>query len=99
MYQSDYFFNLKELFVEFKLEHPQFKIRLSIFAQLKPKWCIYAAQKGTHAVSICTIHLDVKLMLSAVKLEKNYHELIEKIVCSRELRECMVHRCNRCPGI
>nr|XP_047146075.1 uncharacterized protein LOC124818971 [Hydra vulgaris] len=91
--------NLKELFIEFKLEHPQSKIGFSKFAQLKPKWCIYADRKGTHAVCICAKHQNLKLMLSAVKLEENYHELIEKIVCSRKSRECMVHRCNQCPGI
>nr|XP_047122478.1 uncharacterized protein LOC124805966 [Hydra vulgaris] len=92
--------NLKELFIEFKLEHHQPKIGFSKFSQLKPKWCIYyAGQKGTYAVCICAKHQNLKLMFSAVKLEKNYHELIEKIVCSRESRECMVHRCNQCPGI
>ena len=91
--------NLKELYAEFKLERPQSRIGFSKYAQLKPKWCIYAGQKGTHALCVCTIHQNLKLMLSAVKLGKNYHEFIENIVCSRDSRECMVHRCNNCPGI
>ena len=38
-------------------------------------------------------------MLSAVKLDKVYHELIEVIVCSCENKVCMIHRCEKCPGI
>ena len=37
-------------------------------------------------------------MLSAVKLDKVYHELIEMIVCSRENKVCMIHGCEKCPG-
>ena len=36
-------------------------------------------------------------MISAVKLSKDYHELIDMIVCSRGNRECMIHRCPSCP--
>ncbi|XP_065681334.1 uncharacterized protein LOC136094968 [Hydra vulgaris] len=92
--------NLKELFIEFKLEHPQSKIGFSKFAQLKPKWCMVKmlVKKEPMLLYMCKTP-NLKLMLSAVKLEKNYHELIEKIACSRESRECMVHRCIQCPGI
>ena len=38
-------------------------------------------------------------MLSAVGLERSYHEIIEMIVCSRELKVCMIHQCNSCPSI
>ena len=38
-------------------------------------------------------------MLSAIGLEKSYHTLIEKIVCSRESKIYMTHRCENCPGI
>ena len=38
-------------------------------------------------------------MLSAVKLDKFYHKLIQMIVCNRESKVCMIHRCEKCPGI
>ena len=38
-------------------------------------------------------------MLSANGLEKSYHTLIEKIVCSRESKICMIHWCENCPGV
>ena len=31
-------------------------------------------------------------------LSKSCHELIELIVCSRYEKDCMVHRCDNCPG-
>ena len=52
-----------------------------------------------HSVGVFTAHQDVKSMLSAVKLDKVYHELIEVIVSSRENKVCMIHRCEKCPGI
>ena len=38
-------------------------------------------------------------MLSDIGLEKSYYEIIEMIVCSRESKVSIIHRCNLCPGI
>ena len=38
-------------------------------------------------------------ILSSVDLTKDYHELIELIVCDRNSKECMIHRCELCPGV
>ena len=37
-------------------------------------------------------------MLSSVKLDKEYHKLVEIIVCSRDNKQCVIHRCENCPG-
>ena len=42
------------------------KIGLSKFAELRPKECVLAGASGTHNVCVCTIHQNVKLMLSAI---------------------------------
>ena len=34
-----------------------------------------------------------------MSLEKSYYEIIEMIVCSRESKVCMIHRCNLFAGI
>ena len=75
------------------------RVGFSKFCSLRPKWCVLAGPKGTHSVCVCTIHQNVKLMLSAIGLEKSYNEIIEMIICSRESKVCMIHRCNLCPGI
>ena len=90
---------LKELYEALKEKYPGLQIGFSKFASLRPKWCISVGPKGTHAVCVCTIHQNLKLMLDAVNLEKSYHELIDMIVCSRESKTCMVRRCSLCPGI
>ncbi len=36
-------------------------------------------------------------MIDAVQLEKDYHQLIEMLVCSRDLEIFMIHRCSSCP--
>ena len=47
----------------------------------------------------CTIHQNVELMLNAVKMDKNSHELTELIVCSKDKKQCMVHHCEQCPDV
>ena len=91
--------NLKELYTAFKDKHPDLKISFSKFASLRPKWCITVGPKGTHSVCVCTAHQNVKLLLSSVNLSKDYHELLELIVCDRNSKECMIHRCESCPGV
>ena len=90
--------NLKELYAVHKLKFPGHKIGFSKFASLRPKWCILAGPKQTHSVCVCTIHQNVKSMLSAIELDKSYHDLIEMIACSRDSKICMIHRCDNCRG-
>jgi hypothetical protein len=37
-------------------------------------------------------------MLGAVNLDRDHHELMDMIVCRKDSKECMVHRCPNCPG-
>ena len=37
-------------------------------------------------------------MLDACKFKTDQHTLTEKIVCNRQSRECMILRCENCPG-
>ena len=48
---------------------------------------------------VCTAYQNVKLLLSSVNLSKDYHELLELIVCDRNSKECMTHCCESCPGV
>ena len=91
--------NLKELYTGFKDKHSDLKISFSKFASLRPKWYITVGPKGTHSVCVCTANQNVKLLLSSVNLSKDYHELLELIVCDRNSKECMIHRCESCPGV
>ena len=88
--------NLKELYAAYKFKYPDHKVGFSKFCSLWPKWCVLAGPKGTHSVCVCTMHQNVKLMLSAIGLEKSCYEIIEMIVCSRESKVCMIHRCVIC---
>ena len=92
--------NLNELYTLFKQKYPQVKIGLSKFCQLRPKECITVGARGTHSVCVCTLHQNLKLMLFALPTEGKvtYHDLMEKLVCNVESKECMLHRCSSCPG-
>jgi hypothetical protein len=101
--------NLKELYQAFKNEHPTLHIGFTKFAELRPKHCILAGASGTHAVCVCTIHQNVKLMLEGVKIQRlssiqdpqltNYHCCIAQLVCNPALPRCYLRECDFCPGI
>ena len=89
--------DLRELYSAFKKNYPNINIGFSKFCSFRPKWCILVGRSGTHSVCVCTIHQNVTLMLNAIKLDKDYHELMSMLVCDRNIKECMVHRCPNCP--
>lgn len=94
--------NLHELYVLFKEKRPQaeYKIGFSKFCDLRPPWCITVGAKGAHSVCVCEIHQNAKLLLAAVtKLKLDYTELMSIIVCDLKSKDCMIHRCDLCPGV
>ena len=92
--------NLNELYQAFKKDHPEIKIGISKFCELRPKNCIKVGSHGSHSVCVCKIHQNVKLMIAALTLTEKvtYHDLIAKMVCSVDSKLCMLHRCSKCPG-
>ena len=44
------------------------KIGFSKFPELRPQHCVLAGASGTHAVCVCTIHQNVKLMMIGGKI-------------------------------
>lgn len=93
--------NLKEMFENFRQKEVHEKIGFSKFCELRPRWCVTVGSRGSHSVCICEIHQNVKLMITALhKLGVNdYEELMRKLVCDTKSRNCMMHRCDKCPGI
>ena len=55
--------NLKEVYQQFKEKHTIEKICFAKFSELCPRHCVFAGASGTHAVCVCTIHQNVKLMM------------------------------------
>ena len=90
--------NLKELYTELKAKEPICKIGFSKFCELRPAWCVTVGARGAHSVCVCEIHQNVKLLIDATPGVKNYQELMTAIVCDHQNRDCMLHRCDMCPG-
>ena len=63
--------NLKELYSAYTSHYPNNKIGFLKFASLCHKWCSLDGPKGTHSVCVCTIHQNLKLMLSAIGFDSN----------------------------
>ena len=87
--------NLKELFTEFKNLYPATKISFSKFCSLRPKWCVLLGSSGSHAICVCALHQNAKLLATAC--QTNYKELMQLIICDTTSKICMVHRCSDCP--
>lgn len=89
--------NLKELFIVYR-SHNGTEIGFSKFCELRPKWCVTVGASGTHSVCVCTLHQNLKLMLLSSPIPLDYKVLMGTTVCELESKECMLHRCDKCPG-
>ena len=101
--------NLREVYQLFKEKFPTLSIGFSKFAELRPKHCVLAGASGTHAVCVCTIHQNVKLMMLGGKIAdltanddiplKSYDHCLAQMVCNPSQPACYLGTCGSCPGI
>lgn len=89
--------NLKELYIAFTT-NTGLRIGFSKFCELRPKSCVTVSASGMHSVCVCEIHQNAKLFLAAVPGKLNYKDVMSKMVCSVDNRNCMLHECDSCPG-
>lgn len=90
-----------DLHKQFKEKNPTFRISLSKFAQLRPKWCVFAGSSGTHSVCVCTIHQNFKTMLDAARLAefckdtknpiKDHNDCIKFVLCRNPQPNCYLN--------
>lgn len=102
--------NFKEMYLLFKNNYQSSEtasttseikplISFSKFCELRRKWCVMAHMCASHSVCVSTTHQNVKLMLTKVGKPVDYHQCTDKIVCSSPNKNCVIHRCEKCPGI
>ena len=92
--------NLREIFALFCEDEENPKIGFSTFCSLRPKHCVLAGQGGTHSVCVCTLHQNPKLQLAAIgDKDLKLEDVMAKGVCDLESEECMMGKCNNCPGV
>jgi hypothetical protein len=90
--------NLKELYAEYTKRNPNDKIGFSKFCELRPKWVIPVTASGMHSVCVCQQHQNAKLLTAALPGKYDYKDILGKLICSLDKRDCMLHLCNSCPG-
>ena len=47
---------------------------------------------------MCSYHQNAVLLVGAIDWNLTYKDLMEIMVCNIGNKECMVHRCDNCPG-
>ena len=85
--------NLKDVYQTFKKKYPDVQVGFSKFAEARPKECVLAGVRGTHAVCVCTIHQNVKLMIDGGRIQRTYNELLSDIVCHCPTEACKLGQC------
>ena len=65
---------------------------------MRSKACVTVSASGMHSVCVCEIHQNVKLLLAAVQGKLDYKDVMSKLVCNIDDRNCMLHECDSCPG-
>ncbi|KAK3924629.1 Spike glycoprotein [Frankliniella fusca] len=99
--------NLRELYLAFKKQNPEYTISFAKFAELRPKYCLLAGAPGTHTQCVCEPHKNIELMFNAAMLRKStqddelplkgYQELLKIIRCSDYNFSCVSGKCKSCP--
>ena len=86
--------NLLELYIystSFAQKCPQIKSVFSLFSSLQPKQCVTVGATGTQSICVCAIHPNAALILEALDIGINIHELTDLMVCNRKNKNCMLH--------
>ena len=65
---------------------------------LTSKRCVVADSSRTHSVCECAIHQNTILLIDAPDIPDAYKRSMSRLVLSCENHECMIHRCEKCPG-
>ena len=58
--------------------------------------CIAVGPKGTRSVCVCQSHQNAQLLVAALLVDVDYHDVLSRIVGNLQNRDCMLHACNRC---
>ncbi|GBL84468.1 hypothetical protein AVEN_117220-1 [Araneus ventricosus] len=90
---------------EYSMMMPRAKDRVSVkkneyndeYNMVRFSW---AGSPGTYAVCVCVIRENVYLLASVLNLHQKeaIHQLMDKIVCSRDNTACMFHCYTDCPN-
>ncbi len=93
--------SLKEAHRQYSDEHPQNKIGLSKFSELRPHH-VKLFDHIPHNVCVCSYHENVRLLLMALKehtaLSVEFQRFINQVTCDSEQKNCMSRECDKCKG-
>ncbi|KAL5509316.1 hypothetical protein EMCRGX_G004658 [Ephydatia muelleri] len=79
--------SMREAYQQFQVDHPDVKIGLTKFVELRPKNVVLAGASGTHNVEILTIPEDT---------EATYKHILAKLSCNPPQPICYLGECSLC---
>ena len=91
--------SLKEAHFKFVEEHPNEKIGLSKFCEMRPP-NVKLFDHIPHYVCMCSYHENVRFLLVALKehtsLRVDFHEFISQVTCDAKSQACLTSQCKEC---
>ncbi|CAG7720469.1 unnamed protein product [Allacma fusca] len=89
--------NLNELYQVFTEKHQADEIKISSFAALRPKQCIWPGVSAKHNVCTCIIHENFKFMIEATQTQQNVGDYVRRFICFEPEKNCYMGLCDKCP--
>ena len=91
--------NIRELYQELKTLNSNVKTGFSKFCELQPKQVVNVNSSGMHKVCVCKHNQNVKLLKMPLPSKFDYKDILKKVVCDINSRNCMLHVSQNCPGL
>lgn len=94
--------SLKEAYSKLSEQHPDVKIGLSKFCELRPQ-NVKLFDHIPHHVCVCSYHENVRLLLLALKehtsLAVEFRAFINQVTCDSSPKKCMSSECDDCKNL
>ena len=69
------------------------------FCEKQPKQVVNVNSSCRHKVCVCKHHQNVKLLTISLPLKSDNKDILKKVVCNINSRNCMMHVCENYPGL
>ena len=99
LYGSHLFLIIEEAHFKFLEDHPNTKIGLSKFCEMRPP-CVKLFDHIPHHVCVCSYHENVLPLLVALKEhishQVEFHDFISQVMCDAQAQACLTGQCKNC---
>jgi hypothetical protein len=86
-----------DFYAEFRNCNPGIQVGFTSVGKLKPKYCVWPGISGFKRTCMCEIHQNFELLLEALNVHWNIHQILDAGLCDAVNERCSMGLCNECP--